>query len=59
MADVTWLEWWQATGSLQLKILLCLIAVIWLPLSLKGLCLVSLVLSLNACIFLTNNFLDI
>ena len=59
MADAARLPWWQATGSLQLKILLCLIAVIWLPLLLKGLWLVSLVPSLNACTFLTNNLLNI
>ena len=59
MVDIAWLPWWQETGSLQLKILLCLIAVIWLPLSLKDLWLVSLVPSLNACTFLTNNALDI
>lgn len=56
MVDVAWLPWWQATGSLQLKILKCLIAVIWLPLLLKGLRIVPLVPSLNAW---TNNVLDI
>lgn len=56
MVDVAWLPWWQATGSLQLKILKCLIAVIWLPLLLKGLWIVPLVPSLNAW---TNNVLDI